>query len=106
MKKSAFAMFTALCVGAAACSKISVTEATYGLSRGYQHRGNVTEDVKAECDGKRSCDFAVNRVASRIGDLDPRAAKSLDVRYSCGKTTKTGHMDGDVPLMSIALTCR
>jgi hypothetical protein len=99
-------MFTLLCVGLAACSKISVTEATYGLNRGDHQRGNATQDVKAECDGKRSCDFAVNKLASRIGGPDPRAAKSLDVRYSCGNATKTGHVDGDAAVMSIVLTCR
>lgn len=106
MKKSAFAMFTVLCVGLAACSKVSVIEATYGLNRGDHQRGNATQDVKAECDGKRSCDFAVSKLASRIGGPDPRAAKSLDVRYSCGKATKTGHVDGDAAVMSIVLTCR
>jgi hypothetical protein len=105
MKKSAFTLFTLLCVGLTACSKISVTEATYGLNRGYHQRGNATEDVKAECDGKRSCDFAVSKTASRLGDSDPREAKSLDVRYSCGKATKTGHVDGDAAVMSIVLTC-
>ena len=106
MKKSALALFTLLCIGVAACSKISVSEATYGLNRGYHQQGNATADVKAECDGKRSCDFAVSRVASRLGDPDPRAAKSLDVRYSCGKTAKTGHVDGDAAVMSIVLTCQ
>ena len=107
MKKSAFLIvLTLLCVGLAACSKISVTDATYGLNRGYHERGNATQYVKAECDGKRSCDFAVRKVASRVGDPDPRAAKSLDVRYSCGNAVKTGHVDGDAAVMSIVLTCQ
>ncbi len=106
MKTTAFTIVMFLCVGAAACSKISVTEATYGLSRGYHERGNATQEIKAECDGKRRCDFAVNRTASRLGDPDPRAPKSLDVLYTCGKTTKTGHVDGDAAVMSIVLTCR
>ena len=105
MQKSAFALSTVLCVGLAACSKISVTEATYGSNRGSHQRGNATRDVKARCDGKRSCDLAVNNVASRIGDPDPGAAKSLDVRYSCGQATKMGHVDGDERVMSIRLSC-
>jgi hypothetical protein len=107
MKKSPFLIvFTLLCIGMTACSKISVTEATYGLNRGYHDRGNATQYLKAECDGKRRCDFAVRKAASRIGDPDPRAARSLDVRYRCGKAAKTGHVDGDAAVMSIALTCQ
>ena len=107
MKKPAFLIvFTFLWVGLAACSKISVTEATYGLNRGFHQRGNATHYVKGECDGRRSCDFAVSQAASQLGDPDPRAAKSLDVKYRCGKAEKTGHVDGDANVMSIALTCR
>ena len=94
------------CVGLAACSKISVTEATYGMNRGSDQRGNATQYVKAECDGKRSCDFAVSKAANRIDDPDPRAARSLEVRYSCGKTVRTGQVDGDARVMSILLTCQ
>lgn len=62
-------------------SWIIVTTATYGASCGLPD-GNVTQALKAACDGKRTCVYRVNLQV--LGDPAPGCRKDFSVQWSCG----------------------
>ena len=109
MRKHAWVSMAVLvcCIGLAGCGeKISVTEATYGLNRGNNQAGNATQIVKAACEGKATCDFAVSDAAKQIGDRFPGLTKDFDVSYVCGSQKKTAHADGEAVGKTVTLTCK
>jgi hypothetical protein len=86
-------------------SVIRVTSATYGGATCHQPQGNVTKFLAAACDGKKTCDYAVQYQA--IGDPAPGCAKDFTVQWTCsmGAGGSTG-APAEAGLGShVALTC-
>jgi hypothetical protein len=102
---------TVLTLAAVACAsvaagpnEVNVLTAWYGQSCGTAH-GNVTSHVKSSCDGKQSCNYAVNLQV--VGDSAPGCRKNFIVLYAC-----TGHSDarlaqlpGEASGSSVAISC-
>ncbi len=83
---------------------IRVTSATYGASCRVP-AGNVTRQVAAACNGRKSCNYVVNYKV--LGDPAGNCKKDFQVTYSCGKT---GPFQGSAPAeagydSNVALLC-
>jgi hypothetical protein len=83
-------------------SGMIVSEATYGLNCNSDHAGNLTQEMKKACDGKKVCSFAIARPPSYVC-FDPKA--DFDFTYVCGQTEKTGHVTGESAGDTAFLTC-
>jgi hypothetical protein len=84
---------------------IRVTSATYGGATCHQAQGNVTKFLANACDGKKTCDYAVQYQV--IGDPAPGCAKDFTVQWTCsmGAGGSTG-APAEAGLGShVALTC-
>jgi hypothetical protein len=77
------ALFTTACAGPPP-PPIAVAEASYGLNCQANQTGNVTDIVKQECNGDKSCSFAVSHAAETTVDACPGLPKDFAVTYRCG----------------------
>jgi hypothetical protein len=64
---------------------IKVSSATYGENCGAG-KGNVTDDIAKQCDGKKTCSYNVDHKV--IGDPTFGCAKTYSVEYQCGDNPK------------------
>lgn len=101
------------CIAAALCitacggpppTPIEVTEASYGLNCQANQTGNVTDIVKQECAGDKSCSFAVSHAAETTVDACPGLPKDFAVTYRCGDKEKTVKV-ADAAKKLVILTC-
>jgi hypothetical protein len=81
-----------------------VLTAWYGQSCGTAH-GNVTSHVKASCDGKQVCNYAVNLLV--VGDSAPGCRKNFIVLYACSDQTdaRLAQRPGEASGSTVAISC-
>ena len=82
---------------------IAVSQASYGLNC-QALAGNVTEVVKQECDGDKSCSFAVSHAAESTADACPGQPKDFAVSYRCGEKDRTVKI-ADAAKKVVILSC-
>jgi hypothetical protein len=98
----------ALALGMAAAAvnanEISVLSAWYGQSCGTAH-GNVTSHVKASCDRKQACQYAVD--VAKLGDSAPGCRKNMIVLYGCAgqSNARLAQLPAEASGSSLALSC-
>ena len=93
-----------LACAAAAAADVNVLTAWYGQSCGSAH-GNVTAHVKSRCDGKSSCNYAVD--VNQLGDAAPGCAKNLIVVFACKGQgpVRLAQLPPEAHGKSLALSC-
>jgi hypothetical protein len=85
-------------------NEVNVLTAWYGQSCGTAH-GNVTSHVKASCDGKQVCNYAVNLLV--VGDSAPGCRKNFIVLYACSGQTdaRLAQRPGEASGSTVAVSC-
>jgi hypothetical protein len=85
-------------------NEVNVLTAWYGQSCGTAH-GNVTSHVKASCDGKQACNYAVNLLV--VGDSAPGCRKNFIVLYACSGQTdaRLAQRPGEASGSTVAISC-
>jgi hypothetical protein len=91
-------------VATAGPNEVNVLTAWYGQSCGTAH-GNVTSHVKASCDGKQTCNYAVNLQV--VGDSAPGCRKNFIVLYACSGQTdaRLAQQPGEASGSTVAISC-
>jgi hypothetical protein len=86
-------------------NEVNVLTAWYGQSCGTAH-GNVTSHVKASCDGKQACNYAVNLQV--VGDSAPGCRKNFIVLYACSGRTdaRLAQQPGEASGSTVAISCQ
>jgi hypothetical protein len=86
-------------------NEIDVLTAWYGQSCGTAH-GNVTSHVKASCDGKQSCPYAVNLQV--VGDSAPGCRKNFIVLFACSgqRDTRLAQLPGEASGSTLTISCQ
>lgn len=96
-------LLAAMC-GAANANEINVLNAWYGQSCGT-FPGNVTSHVKASCDRRASCSYAVS--ADQLGDSAPGCGKNFIVLYGCAgqAAVRLAQLPGEASGKTLAFSC-
>lgn len=85
------------------CNLIMISQATYGGNCGAP-AGNQTGTLQAACGGQQQCNYTVDYTV--IGDPEPGCAKTYDVTYFCGPTSKSLTLPAEAGFGSVAnLSC-
>ena len=83
---------------------VNVLTAWYGQSCGAAH-ANVTAHVKANCDGKQTCEYGVD--VNALGDAAPGCLKNFIVLYACQgqPSVRLSQLPAEASGKTISLSC-
>jgi len=81
---------------------IKVQSATYGENCGAT-KGNATQDLKAQCNEQRACNYQVNHQV--LGNPAVGCAKTYQFSYQCGSKQFQGDLPAEADGRSVHLSC-